>query len=448
MSVNPSRKHNFLPWTVQGTQDRVIEIDRGEGVYFWDRNGRKYLDFLSQIFNLNLGHGNRCIVEAIRQQANRLCAASPALLHEGRVRLSDELARLTPGDLSKVFFTNSGSEANEIALALARLYTGRSKVFAKYRSYHGTTLGVLSLCGDPRRHGIEPGPPGNVRFFDPYCYRCDFQLQYPSCELHCADALARQIEMEGPENVAAVILEPFTGAAGGFPAPPGYLKQVREICDRYGALMIADEVITGFGRVGKWFAVEHEDVVPDILTVAKGMTGGYVPMGAAILRAKIAEHFEETFVPVGCTYTGHPLACAAGLAALSEYREREAIENSRAMGAQLKERLQDLKQRHPCVGDVRAQGLLACIELVRDRDTKEPLTAFNTTSPVVEEIRQRCLDGGVYLYVRWNLILLAPPLIIEKGDLQKGLAVLDEALAWTDQQLSSVAGMGGSERLA
>ncbi len=435
MKANLSRKHDFLPWTIQKTQDNVIEIQRGEGVYFWDKSGRRYLDFISQLFNLNLGHANRRIIRAIQEQADKLCAASSALLHSGRVKLGERLAALAPGDLSKAFFTNSGSEANEIALAIARLYTGRQKVFAKYRSYHGTTLGTITLSGDPRRMSVEPGPPGAVRFFDPYCYRCDFQLEYPSCDIHCASALARQIEMEGPENVAAVIVEPFTAGAGGFPGPPGYLRRIREICDQYRVLMIADEVITGFGRTGEWFAVNHENVVPDILTVAKGITSGYVPMGAAMVREEIAAHFEDRLLPIGCTYTGHPLACGAALAALDEYSSQNAIGNSRAMGRLLKTRLSTLKEKHLCVGDVRVQGLLGCIELVQDQATREPLVPFNTSPPLVDELRQEFLKRGLYVYLRWNMVLLGPPLIIQGQDLEQGLDQVDEVLDWLDERV-------------
>ena len=435
MTINPDRQHNFMPWTVQGTQDAAIEVERAQGVHFWDREGHRYLDFLAQIFNVNLGHGNPRIIEAIRDQAERLCVASPTVLHSGRVELGARLAEVTPGTLSKAFFTNSGSEANEIALTIARLYTGRKKVFAKYRSYHGTTLGTLTLCGDPRRVAVEPGPPGTVRFFDPYCYRCDFKLEYPDCSLHCADALATQIEMEGPESVAAVILEPFTAAAGGFPVPAGYLKRVREICDHFGVLMIADEVITGFGRTGEWFAVNHENVVPDILSVAKGITSGYVPMGAAIVSEKISDYFEDQLLPVGCTYTGHPLACAAALAALEEYKARKAIENSRSMGVRLEAGLKALKETHACVGDVRAQGLFACIELVRNQETREPLVPFNTTPALVEELLRRFREKRLYVYVRWNLILLAPPLILGPQELAQGLEIIDEVLGWVDTQL-------------
>ncbi len=431
--VNPDRVHHFMPWTIQETQDQAVEIAGGEGVYFWDSQGTRYLDFLSQLFNLNLGHGNRAVIDAIKGQADRLCAASASVMHEGRARLGDRLNEITPGDLSKAFFTNSGSEANEIALAMARMYTGRQKVLAKYRSYHGTTIGGLTACGDPRRMAVE-STPGAVRFFDPFCYRCDFNLKHPQCELHCADALERQIVMEGPQTIAALIIEPFTAAAGGFPAPPGYLRRVREICDKYGIVMIADEVICGFGRTGRWFAVEHEDVVPDMLTLAKGITSGYVPMGAAVVNDKIARHFEDKMLPIGCTYTGHPLACAAALAAIDQYETLDAIENSRIMGELLATRLRNLRDKHDCVGDVRCQGLFACIELVKNRDTKEPLVEFNTAPPLVDEIKSQFRQRGLYVFVRWNLIFLAPPLIISDQEIAAGMDMLDEVLSWIDGQ--------------
>ncbi len=430
------RAHSFFPWAIQSTQDGALDIVGGEGVRFRDASGKVYLDFLSQIFNLNLGHGNRRIIEAIQQQAATLCAASSTLMHEGRARIGRRLAKITPGDLDKAFFTNSGSEANEIAFAMARLFTGRQKVMAKYRSYHGTTFAALGTCGDPRRISLDRGASSALRFFDPYCYRCDFKLKFPSCELHCADALEQQIIMEGPLTIAAVILEPFTAAAGGFPSPPGYLRRVREICDRHGIVMIADEVICGFGRTGRWFAVEHEGVCPDILVVAKGITSGYVPMGAAIVNRRLSDHFENELLPVGCTYTAHPLACAAALAAIDEYESSGAIRNAAAMGRVLSAELEAMKQRHRCVGDVRSSGLLACIELVEDKATHRPLVEFNTASPLVDAIRAKYLQRGLFIYNRWNLILLAPPLIIEEPDLREGLGLLDEVLTWIDAQPS------------
>jgi taurine--2-oxoglutarate transaminase len=428
------RDHDFLPWTIQSTQDNALEIDHGEGVYFWDAKGNRYLDFVSQLFNVNLGHGNRRVIEAIQQQAAQLCTASPAMTHAGRAELGQRLAEITPGDLSKAFLTNSGSEANEIALTMARMFTGRNKVLAKYRSYHGTTLGTLTVCGDPRRMGVEPGLAGTVRFFDPFCYRCDFGLTYPECALHCADALEQQIIMEGPDSIAALIIEPFTAAAGGFPTPDGYLLRIRELCDKYGIVMIADEVICGFGRTGEWFAVNHAGVVPDIMTVAKGITSGYVPMGAAIVNQRLADHFENQMLPIGCTYTGHPLACAAALATIEQYETLGAIENAKTVGNTLAAELNALKDRHDVVGDVRSLGLLACIELVKDRETKVPLVDFNTAPPLVDEIKAQFRDRGLYVFVRWNLIFLAPPLITDGDQLAVAIQVLDEVLSWIESQ--------------
>src|SRR5262249_37456068 len=251
-TLNSPRRNLLLPWTVQEREDPVLEFDRGEGVYFFDRAGRRYLDFLSQLFNGNLGHGNRRVIDAIRGQAERACCVSPQVLTEGRAALAEALARRAPGDLRCSLFVNSGSEADDQAFILARLFTGRPKIFAKYRSYHGTTLGGLGVGGDPRRSAVEPGPPGTVRFFDPYCYRCDFGKEFPSCGIHCLDALEGQLQLENPATVAAVVVEPVTGAAGGFPLPPGYLTRLRALCDKYGILLIADQVITGFGRTWKW----------------------------------------------------------------------------------------------------------------------------------------------------------------------------------------------------
>lgn len=433
-AMSSARAHNFLPWTVQNTQDNVVDIAGGEGIVFWNSKGEKYLDFVSQIFNVNLGHGNRRIIEAIKEQADRFSVANPSFMHAGRALLGERLKDVTPGNLSKSFFTNSGSEANEIAFEIARLYTGRQKIFAKYRSYHGTTLSTLTTCGDPRRITLDRGQSGSVRFFGPYCYRCDFKLKFPSCELHCASALEQQIIMEGPETIAAIVLEPFTAAAAGYPAPPGYLKKVREICDKYGIVMIADEVICGFGRTGEWFAINHEPVVPDILTVAKGITSGYVPMGAAIVNETIAEHFEDKLLPIGCTYTGHPLACAAALACLDEY-EAGAIENGRKMGDIFSTELNAMKERHSCIGDVRCQGLFACLELVKDQQTRERLVEFNTSPPLVNDFKVECFRRGLYVYMRWNLVLMAPPLIINEAELRDGLSRLDEVFDWLERKV-------------
>ncbi len=429
------RQHLLLPWTVQEREDPVFEFDRAEGVYFFDRQGRRYLDFLSQLFQCNLGHGNRRVIEAIQRQAEKTCCVSPQFLTEERAALATALARRTPGDLSKCFFVNSGSEADDQAFILARLLTGRPKIFAKYRSYHGTTFGTLGVGGDPRRAAIEPAPPGGtVRFFDPYCYRCDFGLEYPGCRIHCLDALERQLQLENPATVAAIVVEPVTGAAGGFPLPEGYLPRLRQLCDQYGILLIADEVITGFGRTGAWFGVDHENVVPDILVLAKGLTSGYVPMGVVIVGQHIAQHFETRMLPLGSTYAGHPLACAAALACLEEYEQRGLIPHARLMGKLLLEKLRTLAERHPCVGDVRGKGLLACLELVRERATKAPLVPPNIDSLLPLHIRRRAWEEGIHLLARGSLLLLAPPLIVQPEHIDEAVAKLDRLLAWVETE--------------
>jgi taurine--2-oxoglutarate transaminase len=432
-TVTGPREHLFLPWTVQEREDPVLEFDRGDGVYFYDRRGRRYLDFLSQIFNCNLGHGNRRVTEAIQRQAARTCCVSPQFVTDHGAALGAALARRTPGDLSKCLFVNSGSEANDQAFILARAFTGRPKIFAKYRSYHGTTFGTLGVAGDPRRGIIEPGPAGTVRFFDPYCYRCDFNLRFPECNIHCLTALEGQLQLENPATVAAVVVEPVTGAAGGFPTPPGYLPRLRQLCDRYGILMIADEVITGFGRTGAWFAVEHEAVVPDILILAKGLTSGYVPMGAVVVRDHVAQHFESRMLSLGSTYAAHPLACAAALACLEEYESQELIPHARRMGEVLLERLGALGRRHPCVGDVRGKGLLACLELVQPGRGPAPLVPPNVDSVLPLQIRRRAWDEGIHLLARGSLLILAPPLIVTVEQIDEGVAKLDRVLSWVEE---------------
>ncbi len=432
MGATATRDHLLLPWTVQEREDPVLEFDHGEGVYFHDRQGRCYLDFLSQLFHVNLGHGNRRVITAIQRQCEKAAVVSPQLMTEERARLAAALAERTPGDLNTCFFVNSGSEADDQAFILARLVTGRPKIFAKYRSYHGTTLGGLGVGGDPRRAAVEPGLSGTVRFFDPYCFRCDFGLEYPGCGIHCLDALERQLQLENPATVAAVVVEPVTGAAGGFPLPDGYLPRLREICDRYGILLIADEVITGFGRTGAWFGVDHEGVVPDILTLAKGLTSGYVPMGAVVVRDRIAQHFETRMLPLGSTYAGHPLACAAALACLEEYEGERLIPHAREMGQVLSRGLQELARRHPCIGDVRGKGLLACLELVRDQQTMAPLVPANTDSPLPLQLRRRAWEEGLHVLFRGSLILIAPPLIVTAEQIGEGIDKLDRVLDWLE----------------
>jgi taurine--2-oxoglutarate transaminase len=427
------REHLLLPWTVQEREDFVFDFDRAEGVYFHDSCGRPYLDFLSQLFNCNLGHGNRRILDTIRTQMERGCCTSPQFATPERTALAKALAGRMPGDLTKCFFVNSGSEANDQAFILARMMTGRPKIFAKYRSYHGTTLGTLGVGGDPRRSAIEPGPAGTVRFFDPYCYRCDFGKQFPECGIHCLTALENQLVLENPATVAAIVVEPVTGAAGGFPLPDGYLPRLRQLCDKYGILLIADEVISGFGRTGKLFAVEHEGVVPDMITLAKGLTSGYVPMGAVVVRDSVARHFETRILPLGSTYAAHPLACAAAIACLEEYTPA-LIDHARRMGDLLFARLRDLASRHPIIGDVRGKGLFACLELLADPAAKTPLVPANVDSPLPMQIRRKGWEEGIHLMARGSLILLAPPLVIEPEHVEEAVVKLERVLGWVEKQ--------------
>lgn len=433
-AVASPRRHILLPWTVQDREDPVLVLEKAEGVYFWDRQGKKYIDFLAQIFNCNLGHGNRRVIEAIQKQAEKPCCVTPIVLTEERADFARELASRLPGDLNKCFFVNSGSEADDQAFIMARMITGRPKIFAKYRSYHGTTLGGLGVGGDPRRAAIEPGPPGTVRFFDPHCYRCDFGLKYPDCKVHCLDALERQLTLENPSTVAAIVVEPVTGAAGGFPLPDGYLTRLRGLCDKYGILLIADEVITGFGRTGTWFGVDHEGVVPDMITLAKGLTSGYVPMGAVVVRDAVAKHFDGKMLPLGSTYAAHPLAAAAGLACLQEYEEKKLIPHAKKMGELLFTKLRELAEKHRIVGDVRGKGLLATLELVKDRKTKEPLVPPNVDSPLPMAIRKKAWEEGIHLLPRGALIMLSPPLIVQPEHIDEAVTKLDRVLTWVAEQ--------------
>ena len=413
----------------------MLEFAGAEGVYFHDRQGQRYLDFLSQLFNCNLGHGNRRVIEAIRSQAEQACCISPQLLTAERSLLANELTALAPGELDKCMFVNSGSEANELAFIMARMVTGRPKIFAKYRSYHGTTFNTLGTAGDPRRMAVEPGPPGSIRFFDPYCYRCDFGLTYPDCGIHCLKALERQIELENPATVAAVVVEPFTGAAGGFPLPEGYLAGLRDLCDRHGILLIADEVITGFGRTGAWFGVNHDSVVPDLMVLAKGITSGYVPMGAVVVSSQISRYFESRVLPIGSTYAASPLATAAARACLVAYREEGCVDNAKRMGRLLMEKLKGLKEKYPIIGDVRGKGLLACLELVADQVTMQPLGPPVVDAQLPIHIRRRAWEEGLHLLARANLLMIAPPLIVNAEQIRDGVEKLSRVLSWLETEV-------------
>jgi taurine---2-oxoglutarate transaminase len=433
--VADAKQYVLHSWSVQDALD-PIPVAGGEGRYFWDYDGKRYLDFASQLVNVSIGHQHPKIVAAIKEQAEKLCTIGPPMATEARSTLARLLADVTPGDLQMSFFTNGGAEANENAIKLARWYTGRHKVIARYRSYHGATAGAITLTGDPRRWPAEPGIPGVVRMLDPYTYRCPAGHPDPCPVCTGAPHLEEILQYEGAHTVAAVILEPVVGTNGIIVPPDGYLQAIREVCDRHGILLIADEVMAGFGRTGKWFGVENWDVVPDILTVAKGINSGYVPLGAMIVRKPIADWVRDKYFAGGLTYSGHPLACASAVASIEAFKEEGVVENSAEMGGVFAEKLGELQEKHPSIGDVRGLGCFWGIELVKDRETREPLVPFNASGEAfapVARVSKAALERGLYLMTHWNVIMVCPPLTITRDEIDEGIGILDEALSIADE---------------
>jgi taurine---2-oxoglutarate transaminase len=433
--VADAKEHVLYSWSVQ-SQINPIPVAGAEGRHFWDYDGKRYLDFASQLVNVNIGHQHPKIIQAIKDQADQLCTIGPPMANESRSRLGRMLAEVTPGDLSVSFFTNGGAEANENAIKLARLYTGRNKIVARYRSYHGATNGAVTLTGDPRRWAVEPGMPGVVRMLDPYTYRCPAGHPDPCPVCTGAPHLEEILQYEGPQTVAAVILETVVGTNGVIPPPDGYLRAVREVCDRHGILLILDEVMAGFGRTGRWFACDHWDVVPDIITVAKGINSGYVPLGAMIARGEIVEAISDRFFPGGLTYAGHPLACASAVASIEAFKEEGVVENAAAIGDWFAGALGGLMERHPSIGDVRGLGCFFGLELVKSRETKEMLVPFNASGEAaapVTRLVKAALERGLYLMTHWNVIMIVPPLTITREEAEEGVAILDDVLALADE---------------
>jgi taurine--2-oxoglutarate transaminase len=426
-----SRKHTLYEWSAQSKVD-PIPVARSKGVYFWTPEDKRYLDFNSQLMCVNVGHGDERVVRAIQEQAATLAYANPFMATEVRARLGAKLAEITPGDIDTFFFTNGGAEATENAIKMARLFTGRHKILARYRSYHGATAGSISLTGDPRRWAAEPGIPGVVHVLDPYH---GVQRGWESAQ-DSLTMLEEVIQLEGPQTIAAFILETVTGTNGILVPPDGYLQGVRELCTRHGIVMIADEVMCGFGRTGKWFAVDHWNVVPDLLCMAKGLTSAYVPLGAVGMRRPIAQHFQEKVFPGGLTYNSHPLGCAAALATIAAYEEDGMIENAARMGVVLKELLAEVEKRHPSVGAVRSIGLFGIVELVRDRKTRQPLAPYNGTSPEMAALGKFFRQEGLYTFVRWNTFFTNPPLCITEEQLREGFAIIHRALEATDRSIA------------
>jgi taurine--2-oxoglutarate transaminase len=430
-------EHSFWTWSAQGKVN-PIPVTRAKGVYFWDANGKRYLDFNSMTMCVNIGHGDERVIEAIVQQARQLAYAGPPMATKPRAILGRMLSEIAPGPLNRFLYTLGGADANENAIKLARGYTGKHKILTRYRSYHGATAGAMALTGDPRRLAWEPNlMPGVVHFLDPYRYRSTFhrtnaEISESDFAQDYLNHLEEIIQYEGPQTIAAVLLEPVTGTNGVIIPPKGYLQGVRELCDRYGILLIADEVMSGFGRTGKWFAVDHWDVEPDLMTMAKGLTSAYAPLGAVAMRAEIAEAFNDEIYQGGLTYNAHPISLAAAIANIEVMQADHLVEHAHSMGSVLRRMLTDLGEGHPSVGEVRSIGLFGIIELVRNRRTKEPLAPYNGSSPEMLAVRKSLLEQGVYAYTHWHTILVIPPLIIDEDQLAEGFAALDKALEIAD----------------
>ena len=434
-----SQEHVFYTWSAQA-KVHPIAVTRAKGVYFWDINDKRYLDFNSMTMCVNIGHGDERVIQAMQAQAAELPYAAPGMTTRIRALASKAVADVTPRQaLTKILFTLGGADANENAIKLARGYTGRHKILARYRSYHGATAGAMAATGDPRRTAWEPNlMPGVVHFLDPYRYRSTFHRTNPDIsEVEFArdyvNHLEEIIQYERPETIAAILMESVTGTNGIIIPPQGYIQGVRTLCDKYGIVMIADEVMSGFGRTGKWFAIEHWDVLPDMITMAKGLTSAYAPLGAVAMKPEIAAAFNEQAFESGLTYTSHPISLAAAVANINVMKEDHLVERAAGIGRVLKRMLTDLGEAHPSVGEVRSIGLFGILELVRDLNTKEPMAPWNASSPEMTALKKYCLDQGLFLYTHWHTVLIIPPLIITEEQLREGFDVLDRALEITDK---------------
>ena len=434
------RAHVFHSWSAQAALKPLV-VTGGEGAWFFDETGKKYLDFSSQLINLNLGHQHPKMIAAIQEQAAKLATIAPGMATDARSTAARMIAERTPGDLNKIFFTNGGAEATENAMRMARLHTGRHKVLSMYRSYHGATGGSIALTGDPRRWPSEPSvPPGIIKFFGPYPYRSSFWSDSVEQESERALEHLREVIMfEGPNTIAAIVLEPVVGTNGILVPPPGYLAGVRELCDANGIVMVCDEVMSGFGRCGEWFAVDAWEVTPDLITFAKGVNSGYVPLGGVAISDEIAATFDTRVYPGGLTYSGHVLACATAVASMNIFEEENILERSRHLGNEVfGPGLEELKAKHPSVGDVRGLGCFWAIELVKNRETKEMFVPFNASgadaAPMVEVVTA-CKAAGLSPFAHFNRLHVTPPLVISDEDARLGLEIIDQALLLADRHV-------------
>lgn len=435
--IQDNLEYTLFSWSKQKGHT-PIAVEYAKGVYLYDYDGKKYIDFSSGLMNVNIGHGNQRITEAVVKQMQQVAYVTPSCVTKVRGDLGKKLAEICPGDLNKSFFTLCGATSMENAIKLARLYTGKHKILSRYQSYHGASYGAMAASGDPRRLPADSQQAPNFVHFDlPYLYRWEYGEENLLKE--SVASLERVVTYEGGGNIAAIILEGESGSSGCLQYPIGYLKAVRSLCDKHGILLIMDEVMSGFGRTGKWFGFENHGIVPDMICMAKGLTCGYLPFGCLQVSDRVAAKFDDTVLALGLTYSAHPVACAAALETLKIYEDEKLIENCNAMSAYLNSRIEVLKEQHPSIGDWRNTGLLGCLEIVKNRTTKEPMAPFNAKPDemvVMNKVAAKIKELGMYTFVRWGYVFIAPPLCVTKEQIDEGLAIISEALKIADEQCS------------
>lgn len=437
--IKESLDHTITSWSKQKGFNPAV-INKAESVYFYDMDGKKYLDFSSQLICVNIGHGHKKVLEAVSAQMKEVSYINPSMTTKARAVLGKKLADISPGNLNRTFFTLGGAEAVENAIKLARLYTGRHKIISLYQSYHGATYSAFSAGGDPRKHAVDSQQaPNFIHVENPYFYRCPWNSKTPQeCTENALAHLERIIQYEGPQNIAAVILEGESGSSGCIKLTPGYWKGVKKISEKYGFLTIDDEVMSGFGRTGKWFGIDNHDTAPDIMCLAKGITSAYLPLGGIIVSEEIAKSYDDKPLPLGLTYSSHPVTLAAANAVLEIYEEEDLINKAAEMGTYVNKKMCEMMGKHPSIGDFRNTGLLGCIELVKNRDTKEPMAKWNASPDemgVMPKVTAKLAELGMYTISRWNMIFVAPPLCITKDQVDEGMEIISEALKIADQEV-------------
>src|SRR6188768_199639 len=429
--------HTLFSWSKQKGIN-PIAVKYAEGVYLYDYDDKRYIDFSSGLMNVNIGHGNQRVTDAVVKQMQEIAYVTPSCVTKARGDLGKKLAEICPGDLNKAFFTLCGATSIENGIKLARLYTGRHKILSRYQSYHGASIGAISASGDPRRIAVDAQQAPNFIHFDlPYLYRWEYGEEKLLKE--SVAQLERMVAYEGPANIAAILLEGESGSSGCLQYPTGYLKAVREICNKHGILLIMDEVMSGFGRTGKWFGFENHGIVPDMICMAKGLTCGYLPFGCLMVSDKIAAKYDDNMLALGLTYSAHPVSCAAALETIKIYEDDNLVENASLMGKYVNEQVELMRQKHPSIGDFRNTGLLGCIELVKNRTTKEPMAPFNARPEemvIMNKVAAKLKELGMYTFVRWSYIFIAPPLCVTKEQIDEGLAIISEAIKIADLEIN------------